>query len=346
MKTSVAIIVALILGAAAGGNYFLSGGSTECAGSYEEKLRCFSRHYAALVEIEGTAAAIKDLEARFPDDPFVRSSCHFLMHEIAHASVAQFETPEAAYAAGSTFCWDGYYHGIVEEVAKARGDNGAREWLAGICSTIRGTTVLDFKTCTHSVGHGIAASTQGDLPASLALCDEFPTSELRLSCYQGVFMYDAVAHAGAAVSGKASPLYPCDAVSIDYARGCYTYYMKAFLQAHGGDTAKVFALCGTITDDVVRHSCNESVGRMTTVHDITRAEEIGMDACGTALSDAQKADCYDGVSYELIIFHESDRQALAWCSSVEPSLAPRCTAHAALFYATLFAPMTGMPAGT
>src|SRR5262249_61971789 len=119
---------------------------------------CFEQAFGNIAYHDGPKAAIA-LAARKYDEG-ADPSRHRVMHVIGAAALARFKGNVAeTFAAGSSFCWSGYYHGVLER-AFMRGKSYDAKTLGAkartICAsrTIRAEAWLSYQ-CLHRLGHGL-----------------------------------------------------------------------------------------------------------------------------------------------------------------------------------------------
>src|SRR5262245_20164178 len=135
---------------------------------------CFEQAFGNIAYDDGPKAAIALAAKKYDEgaDP----SCHRVMHVIGAAALARFKGNVAeTFAAGSSFCWSGYYHGVLERAfmrvksydAKTL---GARARTICASRTIRAESWLAFQ-CLHGLGHGLMITTAYDLPLALRVCN-------------------------------------------------------------------------------------------------------------------------------------------------------------------------------
>ena len=77
---------------------------------------CFAGYYKNLVIKESAIKAIEDMKKRGEEDRSVLSQCHPLMHVVGRQASLSYKKVSDAFSKGDSYCWSGYYHGIMEGV--------------------------------------------------------------------------------------------------------------------------------------------------------------------------------------------------------------------------------------
>ena len=235
--------------------------AARCTGADALDFACHERRSLEIVEADGAARALRDLDGHMKDSGYVRAACHQLTHRIGRAAGAGAGI--TAFADGDPLCGAGYYHGVTEAVMTKLGAGAAVRRAATVCAPLRasGRRSADTSNCVHGMGHGFMGVTGRRIGASLKGCDALPAAWERRGCYSGVFMEN---HATAGEAGRGAlrpeqPLYPCTAVARRYKAQCYERQSTYALFVSDGDFAKVFALCAR-TERSFRGACRRGLG--------------------------------------------------------------------------------------
>jgi hypothetical protein len=288
-----------------------------CQDESVKYFNCFKAHYSHLVGHFGIDAAFDDIKKRFKEDIRVETNCHPLVHVIGQEASLKYKTVSEAYLHGDSFCWSGYYHGILEGfIGRIGNENLARE-INNICADIPGRDTYNFNyyNCVHGVGHGIMEVGQNEVFESLAMCDNLTGSWERESCYSGVFMENIIAdgknHTTKFLKPE-EPLYPCTALEAKYKYQCYLGQTSYALGVTGYDFKKVFDMCTTV-EQPFRDVCNQSMGRDAANQAMHKAEGTKT-TCYLVTSTDDRANCIIGAAKEFVSNFHSDVEAKEFCS--------------------------------
>lgn len=299
------------------------------------KFDCYEKFYKNLVKTQGVSAAFADLRAEYNNNSYVLNQCHPLAHVIGSAAVDKYPTVAEAYTHGDSFCWSGYYHGVLEGVVARIGRQQVPDVLNNICDGVTGKSSysFDYYNCVHGLGHGVMAFTQDELFDSLKLCDRISGGWEQASCYSGVFMENVI------VDNKNhftkylkpdDPLYPCNAVDAKYKSTCYLMQTSYMLKVTNSDFNKVFDLCSQV-EEAYRTTCYESLGRDASGRsssDLTKTKET----CELGKDFDQQSHCIIGAVKDFISYFHSDSQAKLLCNALAVDLQSLCSGTAESYY--------------
>ena len=115
-----------------------------CTGRESANFECYERHYVRLVKEEGIEATFDDLKARYPQNSYLIAQCHPVTHVIGREAALKFTTPGEAYVQGDSFCWSGYYHGVLETFVGKIGRKNLPKEIDRICDGVEGKERLSF----------------------------------------------------------------------------------------------------------------------------------------------------------------------------------------------------------
>jgi hypothetical protein len=242
-----------------------------------------------------------------------------------------------AYIHGDSFCWSGYYHGVLEGVVARIGRQKVPDALNNICDGIVGKSSysFDYYNCVHGLGHGVMAYTQDELFDSLKLCDRIFGTWEQSSCYSGVFMENVIVdnknHFTKYLKPE-DPLYPCDAVDAKYKGTCYLMQTSYMLKVTAGNFSKVFELCSQL-EDAYRSTCYQSLGRDASGRsssDVTTTKNT----CELGKNSEQQSNCMIGAVKDFISYFHSDTQAKQLCSVLAADLQTLCLSTTESYYKT------------
>jgi len=149
-----------------------TGGAKAC--DVQVDFLCWDALFRGIVEDEGIPAAFERLRNDYRTNSYVRAQCHPLAHVIGRAAVKKYPTVAEAYSKGDSFCWSGYYHGVLEGVLSGIGVGAVTEEIDTVCADVRESRMYSFDhyNCVHGLGHGVMALTNSELFEALDLCDE------------------------------------------------------------------------------------------------------------------------------------------------------------------------------
>lgn len=298
-----------------------------CPDAEASHFDCYEGYYTKLVREQGVKEAFVDLRGRYGQNPYVLSQCHPLTHVIGRVATSKYKDVAEAYTHGDSFCWSGYYHGVLEGVIGKIGRRELGNRLNGICADLPGKASynFDYFNCVHGLGHGLMAYTQDELFDALKLCDRLDGSWERESCYSGVFMENVI------VDNKnhftkylkpSEPLYPCNAVDEKYKTPCYLMQTSYMLKITNGDFLKVFGYCAK-AEEAFRPTCYQSLGRDASGRSASNIE-ITRQTCELGKTLEQRSNCVIGAVKDIISYFHSDVQAKQFCEAVAEELRDTC----------------------
>lgn len=305
-----------------------------CIKANATTFECYENYYTALVKASGPTTAFDDLRIRYSQNSYIQSQCHPITHVIGRAT-AELETDVgAAFSKGDSYCWSGYYHGVMEGVIGKIDIIDLASSMDGICTTIPGKTDYSFEyyNCVHGLGHGVMSITQNELFDSLKLCDNLTGVWEQSSCHSGAFMENVIVdnknHFTKYLDPK-RPLYPCSDADDKYKNTCYLMQTSYMLKVLDGDFNKVFELCSQV--GIYSATCYQSLGRDASGRTISDAESVKK-LCGLGKNYDQKSNCVIGAVKDFISYHHSDQQAKQLCAILEENLRPVCTETTESYY--------------
>ena len=306
-----------------------------CVDSGSADFTCYENYYRALVTQQGVAYAFADLKRRYPGSGYVKAQCHPLTHVIGREAANVYGQIGRAYANGDSFCWSGYYHGVMEGVV---GKISRRE-LAGTMNTIcadvpgKATYNFDYFNCVHGLGHGVMVITDTKLFDSLKLCDNFSGEWERSSCYGGVFMENVMVdnrNHFTEYLRPDEPLYPCVAVEDRYKTPCYLMQTSYILKVTNGDFEKVFVACRA-AEPAFRAICYQSTGRDASGSSVSNVQKTKA-TCELGTDYEQRSNCVVGAVKDFISYFHSDVQARELCAALPEDVRTVCTTTAESYY--------------
>jgi hypothetical protein len=291
-----------------------------CTGNTPSYI-CYSDYYKKITEKYGSNVASMDIKKRSSEDGSVLAECHPLMHVIGRAAANNFSSISEAFSEGDSFCWSGYYHGVMEGMIAKIGIENLSKQMDNICADIPGKSTynFDYFNCVHGLGHGVMALLEDEVFDSLKMCDNLSGSWERESCYGGVYMQNIIDSTNVADTDNvvkylksSEPLYPCTAVDDKYKTQCYLGQTSYVLQVNGYNYKDAFNLCATV-EEPYRDICNQSMGR-DVANQAGHKNNKTKEYCALAPTVNDRQNCIIGAVKEIISYFHSDKEAKEFCS--------------------------------
>ncbi len=309
---------------------------TACdSGSY----LCFADYYKKLTAAFGSKVAIADIKERAAENSGVLGNCHPLMHVIGRQAALSYDKVSSAFLAGDSYCWSGYYHGIMEGMILKMGKDRLLSDLNNICSDIPGKAKysFDYFNCVHGIGHGVMALSGDEVLDSLKSCDILKGDWEQNSCYGGVFMQNIIDSTNVADTDNIvkylkpnEPMYPCNIVGDKYKSQCYLGQSSYALQQTGYDFKKVFDMCQAVAEPY-RDICNQSMGR-DVANQSSHEPQLTKNRCDIPNETSATTNCIIGAVKEIISYYHSDTQAKVFCNTVDAEYRSMCSNVATSYY--------------
>ncbi|OHA86264.1 MAG: hypothetical protein A2591_01730 [Candidatus Yonathbacteria bacterium RIFOXYD1_FULL_52_36] len=306
-----------------------------CIDEGAENFPCYESYYERLVHVHGISAAFKDLKARYPHSAFVQAQCHQLSHAIGHTASELYPTAARAFAEGDSFCWSGYYHGVMESLVLERAGESLPEIVQTLCEDIPGkeSYSFDYYNCVHGLGHGAMTMIDGELFRALDVCGTLPQPWERSVCAGGVFMENVMAETRTGTSPyflRDDPLYPCNAVADTYKEQCFLMQTSHILAVSDYDWKAVFTICAAV-ELPYRTACYQSIGRDASGQTISNAENT-FSLCALGETPEARSQCITGAVKDFVSYFHSDTQAYGLCDMLTAASRKTCRATVASYY--------------
>ncbi len=312
--------------------------SVHCTGA-TANFQCSATYVEALTKTFGPRIAMETIKKEYAKRVDVVSNCHQLSHIIGNTAVDRYKGNIAnAFKDGDSFCWSGYYHGVVERAVKDISESTFSTNADLLCAAIPGKErySFDYYNCVHGLGHGIMALKDNELFASLPLCDSLSGQWERKSCYGGVFMENIMVDNRthfAKYLKKDDLMYPCNAVASAYKEQCYLMQTSYALSQTNYDFKNVFTLCNSIDGDF-QDTCAQSIGRDASGSSVSNVEKT-ITNCSFAINDRQERNCITGAVKDFISYFHGDNEARILCSSLSEQFQEECNATREAYLKTL-----------
>jgi hypothetical protein len=291
---------------------------------------CYEQAFGNVAYKKGPEAALALFAQQMAANKAIEAGCHRIAHKIGSATlVRDHGNIPKAFAAGSSICWSGYYHGILERAFYGiSSETGLVEAARRVCasSELQRDQWLLYQ-CVHGLGHGLMISTGYDLPFALRVCDKLQTSWDQTSCTGGVYMENVNAANGTSIGFKTpwvrsnDLVYPCDAaVAKGHELYCYLMVTSRILTANGYDWKATAKICAHVAEDWIA-TCFQSYGRDA---DGTTRQNPVKDRALCRLAGKWEGECVYGVVRDMTANYAGGRQASGFCRIVDPKLKGYC----------------------
>lgn len=301
--------------------------STKLSDCSSDDQPCIRQAFGNIAYYQGPKVALRLFAQKYGDysDP----NCHPVAHRIGSATLARNHGNVAkTFAEGSSACFSGYYHGILERAllsVKSFDAASLAKVSRRLCSDpeVRSSRWLT-SACTHGLGHGLMITTGYDLPLALKVCDRLGSNRDNHSCNGGVFMENLSTTFGvlSRYLRKDDPLYPCDAVANSDKFECYELVTSHIVRAFSGDWKKTADTCAQARNGWAA-TCFWSLGRdadSQAHYDPTGVTSI----CDLAQPYQGEAMCFMGASMTMVKNFESGKQAAALCNTLSVGVRGSC----------------------
>lgn len=298
-----------------------------CKDNTANEFNCQKSFYQLQFLNGGVPRAFSSLKTEYQSRDSVKTNCHQLVHVIGRAAGEKYGDVSKAYAAGDTFCWSGYYHGVMEAILKRYGDD-VRSELSTICSGVAQEGKYQFRhyNCAHGLGHGVMLIEGNELFVSLATCDNLSDSWERQSCYGGVYMENVMAEVNPDHNTKYlkadEPMYPCTAVGEQYKEQCYLMQTSHALKLVNYDFSKVFEECEGV-EGAFKDTCLQSLGRDASGNS-NNTVKTTHDTCMLGKTTEARENCVIGAVKDFVSHYHGIKESTQLCDTFEPSLAAVC----------------------
>ena len=298
-----------------------------CMKFHDNKFECYETYYQTLVQKKDIKDVYIDLRRNFNKDNTVKLSCHQLTHAIGRAAAKKYLNISEAFKHGDSFCFSGYYHGVMEGIASKMDINNFMREINSICSNISGKErhSFDYWNCVHGLGHGIMYVKDDEIFNSLKTCDLLNRSWEQTTCYSGVFMENLVVdtkyHTSKYVKDN-DTFYPCNVVEEKYKNVCIVKQTYHMLKINRFDFSKVFELCQQVPDAYI-DTCYYGLGleaATQSTFSIAKTRTL----CLLGKDFKQQSNCIRGATSEFIHNFNSANKAKQLCSSLPSYLKSIC----------------------
>jgi hypothetical protein len=288
---------------------------------------CYEQAYGNISFREGPKAALALVEKQYAGgaDP----NCHRIVHVIGAAALTRNDGNVArTFAEGSSTCWSGYYHGVLEraflKVESFDADTlGAKSRSLCADRQVRASSWLSYQ-CLHGLGHGLMITTGYRLPLSLDVCRRLATDWDRTSCKGGVFMENFVTSYGGQSPWVRDddPLFPCDWVAEGDKYTCYQQATTRIIRVVGLDWEKIAQTCAGAEPNWI-DTCFGSFGQNASVQGFRKPEAI-VATCSVARPYGGEQECLRYAAMDIAGTYSGGKEAAALCEMSAVDLRGDC----------------------
>jgi hypothetical protein len=306
-----------------------------------EDGRCWEQAFGNLAYEEGPKVALARFDKAMASDPAVEGNCHRIVHTIGSAALSRYDGNVArAFSEGSSSCWSGYYHGILERAligARTKGELATA--VNGLCDDdgVRANTFIAYQ-CVHGIGHGLMIRSGLNLPLSLSICEELATEWDQTSCDGGVFMENFNTSYGvkSPYLKDDDPVYPCNTVAERHKLYCYLQITDRLLAVSNYDWNETSAQCATVETNW-RATCFQSYGRSAS--GVARLDRDQLIAFCNIPKGQWRSECVYGAIRDIVSNDAGAKRGAGFCMAIDESLRTRCFNGAG----TILADISGSP---
>jgi hypothetical protein len=288
---------------------------------------CFEQAYGNISYYQGPKAAFALIEKQYAGgaDP----SCHRVVHMVGAAALARnHDNVAKTFAEGSSICWSGYYHGVLERAfldVKSYDAKSLGAKSRSLCSDkqVRASSWLTYQ-CLHGLGHGLMITTGLQLPLSLDVCRELNGLWEQTSCKGGVFMENFVTSYGgqSPYVRNDDPLYPCDWVAEIDKYTCYQQATTRIVRVVGLDWEKIARICASAEKGWIS-TCFGSFGQNASVQSSRNPDEI-VQTCAIARSYGGELECVRYAAMDIAGTYLGGKEATVLCEKAAQDLRAGC----------------------
>lgn len=298
---------------------------------------CYANYYRLLVINGGVPAAILDLKNRTKGDLYLEQRCHELIHTIGRTALENASSPAEAFAWGDSYCANGYYHGIMQELIRRRGQrNLSQEFLDSLCASLPGgkpMSPVDHVNCSHGIGHGIMYANDNEVFEALKTCDLLSNETEREPCWGGVFMENLLTdfkeHRTKYLNSE-DLMFPCTAVEDTYKGACYTY-QSSYIFKVTKSFEKTFATCRKFPKQY-QDECFMGVGGNAATLNGTGVESTKNICTSAVLSEREQKSCVVGAIASIVFIRGSFEDGQLLCLALPENLQSFCSDSATTYY--------------
>jgi hypothetical protein len=305
---------------------------------------CFEQAFGNLVYDEGPKRAFEVFDAKMAEPGIIQADCHRIAHRMGSAALLRYdEDVGKAFSKGSSSCWSGYYHGILEWAFQGVPGDALGTVANRLCTDVRDQGTFLLYQCVHGLGHGLMITTGYHLPSALGACGELEGEWDHQSCNGGVFMENIATASGSPIKTFGKPkwlddddlLYPCNddtIVSEENKTPCYLMATSRVLEANGHDFDDAAQWCYKADPGWVE-TCFQSLGRDSSGSSIYDPE-LTVEKCRVAGRHFDQ--CLWGASRDFTLRHAGGEEAAVLCETAPEEFRAGCFDGIGTIIATLY----------
>ena len=289
--------------------------------------RCFQQAFGNIAFREGPQAALALVDTVYGDGS--GTACHRIVHTIGAAALTRFHgNVSRTFAAGSSICWSGYYHGVLERAlldVKSYRPAALGRVARGLCSdAVEHMTPWVAYQCLHGLGHGLMITTGLQLPLALDVCRQLARLWDRDACKGGVFMENIQSSYGfrSRWLRDDDPLYPCTAVARSDKSRCYQMATSRVLPSVHDDWERTAKICSEVEGGFAS-ACFRSFGRDASSRAGRDPEETAR-ICAVAGPFGGEHDCVVAAAMDVVANFTSATRAEPFCEVVGRDVRDDC----------------------
>ena len=288
---------------------------------------CFEQAFGNIAFRDGPRAALALVGKVYGDGG--SAGCHRVAHAIGAAALTRYHgNVSRTFAEGSSICWSGYYHGVLERSllkVKSYGPGPLGTVARSLCrDAMEHMTGWLAWQCLHGLGHGLMLTTGSNLPLALAVCRRLAGWWEQDVCKSGVFMENLQPSFGSRSRWLRAddPVYPCTVVRHDDKRRCYQMVTSNILPTVEGDWEQTAATCARVESEFVP-VCFGSMGRDASARTNRDPRKIA-EICGIARRYEEEKSCIAAAAMDMTANFTSGARAKPLCLVVRDRVRDNC----------------------
>lgn len=273
---------------------------------------------------------ILDVFEKYETTPELYDRCHETLHYLGRMEYQRVKNVRQVMTQCSTVCLAGCYHGAIEQYLIDKNipiNNGAESIeieLPRICGSKKDYEQEEiYNQCIHGVGHAIMFLTEGEVPQSLAICDNLPDVPL---CYTGVFMQNTNGSTDSDHPSKyikqGDPMYPCNILDDKYKEMCYGIQVAHFFKLTNFNWERTANLCDQVPSNY-QNVCFTTMGshQVGYISDM----EVLKNNCISLPKRSHQVGCTQGTTRHLIIRYSGNvHRSIEFCQIVPIDFKQNC----------------------
>jgi len=241
----------------------------QCSRS-ENQQKCWRDLIIGTFNRKGLDKSLDLIETIYESNPEFISVCHDFGHLLGRETYKSFRSGEELKINSKTsFCSYGFYHGLMEEMARSESDlSRVRDFCDYVDAQIVDQSPDATLQCFHGIGHGwvnvhdepeLWGDALGIAQRGINLCEQVSQNESELSrCATGVFNGIAFFYINKEYElevDREDPLWLCRIQEEQYKDPCYLSFNVTLMNITDGNLLKAAKFIEAIPeDDYARHA--------------------------------------------------------------------------------------------